>query len=157
MSLSNIYVNDTKAQFKDISCNTLSCETLDVAGGSGVPVEWIPAISNVVNLSGAYAIEYSRYSKVGNVVSANIVVSGLSILASDTQSSFIFTLPENAYADATEVKVIGFGRVFEYPESNTTVVNSGATPDRCTLNFKSATGSIGASVYIMAQIEYVVA
>jgi hypothetical protein len=155
MSLSNILVNDISAPFKDVYCRTLTCQNIVQGANGGAPLSWASVISNQINVAGAPTVAYTQYDRMGNVVSGTIGVSGLTNNAIDTQSSFIFTLPVDAEHVALEVMLVGTGRIFEFPEVNLTVVNSGLTPNRCTVNYKSIAGMLGAPVSFLIQFNYV--
>jgi hypothetical protein len=172
MSLSNILFNDTKASFKEINANEVNADNMscasapvsstDVANksyvdgsvGGGGSVDWVSTVGSQVNLTGAPDVVFARYLQVGKLVLANIEVDDLLINAANTNSSFIFTLPVNAFAVGAQIKCIGQGRIFERPITNLTCVNSGLTPGNCTVNFTSGAADAGQPCSFMIQVIY---
>jgi hypothetical protein len=155
MSLSNILVNDISAPSKDLYCRTLTCQNIVQGASGGAPLSWGAVISNQVNLAGASAVAYTQYVRLGDVVTGTIGVSGLTNNAINTLSSFIFTLPVNAEHVASEVMLVGTGRIFEFPEVNVTVVNSGLTPNRCTVNYKSNADMLAQPISFLIEFNYI--
>lgn len=156
MSISNILVNDIVSPYKDLFCNTITCQNIVQNEGSAPINAWPAVVSNTVNLAGVPNVAYARWSHLGNTVTANINVSGLTVNAIDSLTSFIFTLPKNPYHVSNEVILIGTARVFGFPEINCTVVNSGLTPDRCTVNLKSNNLMLATAVDFLIELNYLV-
>ena len=82
MSLSNIFVNDTKAQFKDVSCNTLNCDTFNT---ENLSADSITAQNNITSVNGTisatngdiYAL--NGLAQVDRLVSQTFIQAGTNV------------------------------------------------------------------------------
>jgi hypothetical protein len=61
---------------------------------------WTPTVSGLTNITGTAVISHARYTKVGRIVHCSIAITGLSVTAGSTDTSFTFTIPFTAFQGA---------------------------------------------------------
>lgn len=154
MSLSNIFFDDTKATFKDISCNTLNCENLNYPGKS--PQIFNTTYTPVSNIAGAPTYDYSYFVKEGRKVSHYVGISGVNVVLPNTISEFKITLPENCYSSAeAEIKLIGACVAPEAFDLYMAATNSQAEPNQAVIKFTSSSVMTAFNISFKLHFEYV--
>lgn len=88
MSLSNVLVNDTKAQFKDVYCNTLTCESANIQSA---------------NFDVAHEVVSQNFASPSSIPAAGAIQfiytnsPGIDALPNPNGQNFTFTFTSNVF------------------------------------------------------------
>jgi len=105
-----------------------------------------PTIANLTNLTGTASITRAIYTKVGNLCTIQVKISGLTISSSGTDTFFSATLPTAAAMDtASDPAITGVARATSFAATGVVVNYTGGNATQVSVQFPAETvGSSGA-------------